>query len=307
MSYVCPGPRGGRARIRRSRRGRGMAAAVLLGLAASVAALAGCGSGGSATTAAQPNAQSTTATRQIMTKVQRGDVVETAFGRLELADATAKPKATVQLTGDAASKVAAGQTLTAMVGGVRQGAGQPSGAPSPAPTGSAGNGGQPSPPSQGGGQVAPGDPSMGGGQGMPGGGFAGAGGVDGTVLSVETGTDGSVTAVVRLDSLPKGAQSGDQGMAVIQIEVLAQDVLVVPTQAIKKSGGTSTVTVISGGNSEQREVETGAAGTASTEIVSGLNEGDSIVYEVKFPGMAGGQNGASGAMGSPPPGGQTQE
>jgi hypothetical protein len=227
--------------------------------------------------------------------VQRGDVVETAFGRLELADATAKPKATVRLTGDAASKVAAGQTLTAMIGGPGQGAGQPSGMPSAAPTGGAGNGGQPSPPSQG------------GGQGMPGGGLAGAGGVDGTVLSVETGTDGSVTAVVRLDSLPKGAQAGDQGMAVIQIDVLAEDVLVVPTQAIKKSGDTSTVTLISGGNSEQREVETGAAGTATTEIVSGLDEGDSVVYEVKFSGMPGGQNGASGATGSPPPGVQTQE
>jgi guanylate kinase len=65
--------------------------------------------------------------------------------------------------------------------------------------------------------------------------------------------------------------------------------------------------VIAGGNSEQREVETGASGTAMTEIVSGLNEGDNVVYEVELAGMPGGQNGAPGGMGSPPPGAPTEQ
>lgn len=312
MSHVVPDPQGGRVRVRRKRRGRGVAVAVLLTLAAgAVALLAGCGGGSEAATTegqgyGQPDGQSGTQTRQIMMTVQRSDVAETAFGRLELTDATSEPKATVQLTGDSASKVAAGQTVTAMVGGRFQGGeGQPSGAPSAPPDGSSDDGTQPSPPAQDDGQGMP--PGQGDGQGMgPGGMTSGEGGVEGTVLSVES-TDDGVTAIVQLDELPDGAEAGDQGMAVIQIELLAEDVLVVPVQAIDDSDGKTTVTVISNGETEEREVGVGAESATMAEIVSGLNEGDNIVYEMEFSGMRGGQNGTPGEMGSPPPGDGTQD
>jgi hypothetical protein len=285
-------------------------AAVVLVLAVGTAALlAGCGSGSEAATTdgtgyGQENGQSGTQTRQIMMTVQRGDVAETAFGRLELTDATSQPKATVQLTGDSANKVAAGQTVTAMVGGRFQGGGQP-GVPSAPPDGSSDGGTQPSPPAQGEGQGMP--PGQGDGQGMgPGAMMPVEGGVEGTVLSVES-TDGGVTAIVQLEELPDGAEAGDQGMAVVQIELLAEDVLVVPVQAIDDGDGKTTVMVIANGETEDREVEVGAESATTAEIVSGLDEGDNIVYEMEFSGMPGGQNGAPSDMGSPPPGYDTQD
>jgi len=235
--------------------------------------------------ASSSSGQSAASTRQIMATVFTGDVVETAMGRLELTTAGDKPQATVEVSGDAADQVMEGQTVTVMLGG-------------PGQSGEMG-----SPPDQSGDQPS-GDmasPPAGNGQGMPPGGSGMMqGGTEGTVVSVETGSDGTVTATVELEELPDGAEVGDTGMAVIQIKVLAEDVLVVPTQAIETSDGASTVQVMVNGKTETREVELGAQSPTMTEIVSGLGEGDNIVYELEMNRQQGGQ------MGAPPSGDQTQ-
>jgi len=54
-------------------------------------------------------------------------------------------------------------------------------------------------------------------------------------------------------------------------------VLVVPNAAITHRGSLATVTVLQGTNQVVTPVVTGIAGTASTEITSGLKVGDKVV------------------------------
>jgi macrolide-specific efflux system membrane fusion protein len=56
-----------------------------------------------------------------------------------------------------------------------------------------------------------------------------------------------------------------------------QNVLVVPNQAVKTQGSTSYVEVLNNGATEQRQVTVGLKDWQNTEIVSGLNEGDTVV------------------------------
>ncbi len=61
----------------------------------------------------------------------------------------------------------------------------------------------------------------------------------------------------------------------------ASNVPVVPNAAITKSGGQSTVNVVTGNNTitiEKRTIQTGLSDYQNTQVVSGLNEGDKIQY-----------------------------
>ncbi len=285
---------------RRSRRRRRTAiafcAAALLAVGGMLA-IAGCGDTQSsdASAAGQGAGQS----RQIMIEVGTGDVVKSVAGQLEITAVGDDAQATVTVQGDDADQVAAGQAVTAMVGG--RGGGT---APSPGTDTSPPSGEQMQPPDD----LGEGN-GQGGGQGQPrgmGSGGMGPGGVEGVVTVVESGDDGVAVATVTLESLPDGTEVGDQGMATIQIEVLAEDVLVVPTQALTKDGDTVTVQVLADGQTEAREVEIGAQGDRMTEVVAGLSAGDQIVYEVEFRGQPGdGQPGGGQAPGeAPPDGGQ---
>lgn len=55
-----------------------------------------------------------------------------------------------------------------------------------------------------------------------------------------------------------------------------KDVLTVPDAAIKSFGGRKIVTVDNDGKSEQKEITTGLDDGASTEVISGLTEGDKV-------------------------------
>jgi macrolide-specific efflux system membrane fusion protein len=57
----------------------------------------------------------------------------------------------------------------------------------------------------------------------------------------------------------------------------AQNVLYVPTAAVKTAGGQSTVTVQQGSTQVAKRVQIGVQGDQGTEIKSGLNEGDQVV------------------------------
>jgi HlyD family secretion protein len=119
---------------------------------------------------------------------------------------------------------------------------------------------------------------------------SGAGAFPGAGAFVErgvpaTGSSGSLTQQERQQFLQ--SQSGTssavqlrQGMSVTVNLIVQQsrNVLVVPNNAVKTSGGKSTVQVKKAdGAVEQKEVTIGLKDYQYTEIVSGLNEGDMVV------------------------------
>jgi hypothetical protein len=72
-------------------------------------------------------------------------------------------------------------------------------------------------------------------------------------------------------------------------------VVVVPTLAISRSGGTSTVLVESGGKQAARQVVTGPSSGGEAQIVSGLREGEQILVPVLQTGNRGTGTGRTGA------------
>jgi hypothetical protein len=57
------------------------------------------------------------------------------------------------------------------------------------------------------------------------------------------------------------------------------DILLVPSKAITRQSGKSTVQVVSGTGTETREVQTGMTDGSYTEITSGLSEGEQVVIK----------------------------
>jgi ribosomal protein L24 len=139
---------------------------------------------------------------------------------------------------------------------------------------------------------------QGGGQGgFPGGqgGFPGGqrDGTAGTVTAVTTNADGSAAATISVDKLPANVKNGSSGFARIEVKVLASNVILIPTAAVKGSGSSATVQVSANGTTETRTVTAGQQSGGMTEIVAGLNEGENVVYSQAFRGFPGrGQSGA---------------
>jgi len=71
------------------------------------------------------------------------------------------------------------------------------------------------------------------------------------------------------------------------------DVLLVPNEAVKENGNGNTVTVLENGQQVSRKVEVGLAGNDTTEIVSGLNEGEKVVTSVIESSKASGTSASS--------------
>ena len=285
-------------RPRRNVRPAGVALLSVLVLAALAAALAGCGSKSSNT----PAAAATPTAIQIMATATRGDLTESAMGIAKVTKSGGKLVAVATINAQNASSVAEGQTATVFFfrgGGSFPQAGQsgmPQGAPSgmPQPQGS----GMPQPQGsgapfpQGGVRAAsrwPGRLPRGQG-GFPGG---QRGGTAGTVTAVKTNADGSASATISVDKLPANVKDGSTGFARIEVKVLASNVILIPTAAIKGSGNSATVQVSANGKTETRTVTAGQQSGGMTEIVSGLNEGENVVYSQAFRGFPGrGQSGA---------------
>ncbi|HEY8762100.1 MAG TPA: biotin/lipoyl-binding protein [Candidatus Dormibacteraeota bacterium] len=79
-----------------------------------------------------------------------------------------------------------------------------------------------------------------------------------------------------LDSLDDRLKPGLTTNATV-ITARAANVLVVPNAAITHRGTTATVTVLQGSKEVVTDVETGIAGSGTTEIISGLKAGDKVV------------------------------
>jgi hypothetical protein len=302
---------------RRSNRrlGAGLGACLVL-VAVTVALVAACGGSSKAATTI-----TTGRTVQVLATVHRGDLVEGVIGRMQLTSTKGKATGAVQVMGQNASQVAAGQSVTVAFIQRPSGAGQggfgqsngtgPSGAPNTGQSG-APNTGQ---------SGAPGNGQSGGqgffGQGTGGQGFFGQGGqggqnafrgktAQGTVTSVSAGSNGSVSATVALAKLPSGVTAKYMGIAQIQVKVLASDVLIIPTAAIKGSGSSATVQLLVSGKTSTQSVVVGQQAGGESEIASGLSAGQNVVYTRTFTGRFPGSrtNGQSGGQGFTQNGGQ---
>lgn len=286
-----------------SHRRLGAALGALLALMiVALALVAGCGGSSKAA------ATATGRTVQLLATVRRGDLVDSVIGRVQLTSTKGKVTGVVQVVGSNASQVAAGQSVTvaffqrpsgAGQGGFGQGNGQSNGsgqgqgqgAPSGVPSGAPGNGQ---------GYF---------GQGAGGQGFFGQGGqgafrrgktAQGTVTSVQQGSNGSVSATVTIAKLPSGVTTKSMGIAQIQVTVLASNVLIIPRAAIKGSGSNATVQLLVNGKTSTQSVVVGQQTQNESEITSGLSAGQNIVYTRTFTGrFPGFRNGQSGGQGFP--------
>jgi hypothetical protein len=268
-----------------------------------VAVLAGaCGgsSSGSQNAAAQPGQVMPTA-MQVLTEVERGDLTQSVAAPVKVTSLGDKTIVVATVPAESAGSVAAGQTATVLLlNGAQGGFPQPGQSGMPVPQGSGmpvpqgGQSGTPVP--QGSGMPQPGQSGMPvpQGSGMPQGGFPGGDlggrGTPGTVTAVKTNADGTASATIRLDETPADAAADSSGFAAIETKVLAANVIVIPTAAIKGSGSSATVQVLANGTTEDRTVQVGQQSGSQSEIVSGLSEGESIVWYRSFPGA-----GASGS------------
>jgi len=310
----CSGLREGGRRVKIS-----MSVAAALAAVAALAGLAGaCGgsSSGAQNAAAQPG-QAVPTAMQVLTKVERGDLTESIAAPVKVQSLGDKTIVVATVPAESAGSVAVGQSATVLLfNGAQGGFPQPGQSGMPVPQGASsgmpqpGQSGMPVPqgapsgmpqpgqsgfpqPGQSGMPVPPG--------GMPGGDLAGRG-TPGTVTAVKTNADGTASATIRLDETPADATADSSGFASIATKVLASDVIVIPTAAIKGSGSAATVQVLAGGKTEDRTVQVGQQSGSQSEIVSGLSSGESIVWYRSFPGAgalgnAPGQTGSAGQTG----------
>jgi macrolide-specific efflux system membrane fusion protein len=86
----------------------------------------------------------------------------------------------------------------------------------------------------------------------------------------------SYAVVVSLDSAPTGVRLGQSTTVTVTVAE-ADNVLRVPTTAVRTAGGQRTVTVQVNGKHETRAVEVGIQGNQWVEITAGLDEGENVV------------------------------
>ncbi|MFB4303218.1 efflux RND transporter periplasmic adaptor subunit [Actinomadura sp. NTSP31] len=113
---------------------------------------------------------------------------------------------------------------------------------------------------------------------------------------------------ISLTKVPSGVRLGQT--ATVEITTAsADDVLYVPTAAVKTAGGQSTVTVVRNGKQVPVTVEVGVKGDQGTEITSGLDEGEQVVVTSSTTGSTGTTQrgglpgGVGGGFGGGAPGG----
>lgn len=96
------------------------------------------------------------------------------------------------------------------------------------------------------------------------------------VLDVSTTSEPSYTVEIALDATQERLFDGASAQVVVQVAGV-DDVLTVPTSAVRTADGATTVQVLDGDAPSTAEVEVGAVGAERTEILSGLSEGDEVV------------------------------
>ena len=132
--------------------------------------------------------------------------------------------------------------------------------------------------------------------------------VYGTIASVgvmATTSSGVATfpVVISVTGNPSGLHAGDTATVSLIYRQLS-GVLVVPTAAVHTIGGQRVVYLVSGGKQVNHPVGVGLSSGGSTQITSGLNEGDQV--EVAIPATSNGGAGSSASRSARPSGGTRQ-
>lgn len=120
--------------------------------------------------------------------------------------------------------------------------------------------------------------------------------VYGTVQSVglvaETSSSGAAVfpVTIAVTGSPEELHAGTSAEVSIVVKQI-EDVLTVPTRSLTTEDDTTYVTVVADGTETRTEVETGTTYGMSTEVVSGLSEGDTVVVPAFTPPTGGGGGG----------------
>ncbi|MCL5003713.1 MAG: efflux RND transporter periplasmic adaptor subunit [Patescibacteria group bacterium] len=99
-------------------------------------------------------------------------------------------------------------------------------------------------------------------------------------------------ATVIFDNNPGGIYP-NMGVTSSIITAVKEGVLLVPSAAVQTTGGQSTVRVQKNGQITAVEVQTGDSNDTQTEIISGINDGDTVIIGSTTGAAASGQNASS--------------
>src|SRR5207237_8159723 len=87
-------------------------------------------------------------------------------------------------------------------------------------------------------------------------------------------------AGIAVTGSPAGLYAGASASVAITYKQVS-NVLVVPTLAVTRSGAKSHVTVDKNGVRTQQEITTGLSAGGTTQVVSGLSAGDTVVITIR--------------------------
>jgi len=117
----------------------------------------------------------------------------------------------------------------------------------------------------------------------------------GIVASSSSGTS-AFPVVISVTGSPAGLYAGSSATVSIIYKQLS-NVLVVPTLAVTRANGVSHVTLSKDGVKSQRSITVGLSSGGSTQVVSGLADGDTVVVPVPTARSGGTRTGGTGGAG----------
>ena len=123
--------------------------------------------------------------------------------------------------------------------------------------------------------------------------------ISGTVAEVDavgTASQGVVSynAKIAFDTQDERVKSG-MSVSVNVITEIKQDVLMVPSSAVKTEGGNAYVQVMDNGELKNKPIVAGLSNDSDTEIISGLSEGEQIVAQTIQPQTSSAPSARTGA------------
>ncbi|HEY3603937.1 MAG TPA: efflux RND transporter periplasmic adaptor subunit [Sporichthyaceae bacterium] len=115
----------------------------------------------------------------------------------------------------------------------------------------------------------------------------------GVVASTASGGSSSFPVTIKITGTPTDLHPGETATVVI-VTKSVPDVLTVPTAALRQENGQTVVTKVVDGKDSTVPVVVGTAYGASTQVTSGLSEGDQVRVTVNRAGPATGNNNRTG-------------
>jgi hypothetical protein len=96
----------------------------------------------------------------------------------------------------------------------------------------------------------------------------------------------SYTVYLNLKNQPAGLKPGQSGSVSVILKE-ADNALYVPSTAVTTAGGVSTVTLVNGSTKTRTVVTLGVVGDTTTQIVSGVTDGQSVALTTATTGSTG--------------------